>query len=167
MKKIYTLGPSGTNCESAAHYYSKKKGVSLDVVLFYTLEEAAEEVVGRDDCALLICIVYPDLHKLCFPYLGRLKFKDVFLFNTHNMVLASVYKDQVVRRVASHPAPSPLAPSASDLVFANSNVEAAMMCRSGEVEACITTSVAAEHNDLHVVSDFGSVTMGFAIRVSV
>ncbi len=167
ITKILTLGPTGTNCEAAAHHYLKLNGIDAEVELFSTLEEAAELVAGNDKgYALLGCIVYPDLHNLCFPFLGKLKLQDVFLFDTFNMMLASCEEHTEIHKVATHPAPQSLVPTEYKKVFSNSNTHAALMCKNGEADACITTSKSVENEQLHVIKDFGAVPMGFSLHVA-
>lgn len=167
ITKILTLGPAGTNCEAAANYYIKSNGMDADVELYNTLEEAAKIVSeNTKGYALLGCIVYPDLHQLCFPYLGKMKLQDVFIHDTYNMVLASRHKDQDVKIVATHPAPKSLVPSKYKTVTSNSNTHAGIMCKRGDTDACITTSKSAENEGLHIIKDYGPVPMGFSIHVA-
>jgi hypothetical protein len=84
---------------------------------------------------------------------------------THRMVLAAKGPDRP-RTVATHRAPESLLPrEIVDRRYVDSNSEAARVCALGEVEGCITTSVAAQANGLRVVADFGHVAMGFTIHV--
>jgi hypothetical protein len=165
IRRIRTLGPTGTNCEAAARHYAQSHGLDAEVVLHSTLEEAIELVIQEPRSALLGCVVYPDLHQLVFPYLGRMTLADLFLFDTFNMVLAARDADTPLNLVASHPAPRALVPSASETRLVNSNSEAARLCRAGEVDACITTLAAAHREGLEVLSDHGPVPMGFTIHV--
>jgi len=162
---IHTLGPTGTNCEAAAKHYVAEAGLDARVELHETLE-AAIEIVRKDPAsALLGCVVYPDLHKLVFPYLGQMRLADVFLYDTFNMVLAARSADDPMHLVGTHPAPSALVPEGCEKRFCNSNSEAARFCRAGEVDACITTSPAAAATGLTTLRDFGPVPMGFTIHV--
>ena len=165
IRCIRTLGPTGTNCEAAARHYAESNGLDAEIVLHATLEEAIELVIHEPHSALLGCVVYPDLHQLVFPYLGRMTLADLFLFDTFNMVLAAHNADAPLNRVASHPAPRALVPPASQIRLVNSNSEAARLCRAGEVDACITTLAAARQEGLEVLSDHGPVPMGFTIHV--
>lgn len=108
IRRIRTLGPTGTNCEAAARHYAQSHGLDAEVVLHSTLEEAIELVIQEPRSALLGCVVYPDLHQLVFPYLGRMTLADLFLFDTFNMVLAARDADTPLNLVASHPAPRAL-----------------------------------------------------------
>jgi hypothetical protein len=165
IRRIRTLGPAGTNCEAAARHYAGLRGLDIEVDLHQTLEEAIALVADEPDAALLGCVVYPDLHKLVFPFLGRMVLADLFLFDTFNMVLAARNSGDRIHRVASHPAPSSLVPPGCDIHLANSNSEAASLCRSGEMDGCITTLAAARREGLSVVADHGAVPMGFTIHV--
>ncbi len=100
---IHTLGPTGTNCESAAHWWLKKKNPNGSVVLHPTLEAAVSALDGSNS-ALLACIVYPDLHTLVFSNLDTIALEDIFIYPTHNMVLAS-RTGAWPAVVSTHPAP--------------------------------------------------------------
>ncbi|WP_306028986.1 hypothetical protein [Stappia sp. MMSF_3263] len=162
---IRTLGPAGTNCEAAAHHYCDARGLKADIALHATLEDAIEKVIVEPGSALLGCVVYPDLHQLVFPYLGRMVLADLFLFDTFNMVLASRDAGIPIRTVATHPAPRSLVPGGVEAHLATSNSEAARLCRSGKMDACITTLAAARQEGLTVLKDHGAVPMGFTIHV--
>lgn len=165
LKEIWTLGPAGTNCEAAAKHYIETRNNGLgEVKLSKTLEAALENVINRPGCALLGCIVYPDLHKIVFSNLDNLELTDVFLYPTFNMVIAS--PDGTIRaddKVISHPAPAGLVKE-YDVTFATSNAAAALECVSGRFNACVTTQKSAEEHSLKIIKDFGPVNMGFSIH---
>ncbi|MAA98230.1 MAG: bacilysin biosynthesis protein BacA [Stappia sp.] len=165
IRRIRTLGPKGTNCEAAARHYARSHGLDAEIVLHATLEDAIELVIREPGSALLGCVVYPDLHQLVFPYLGRMTLADLFLFDTFNMVLAARSAETPLKRIASHPAPQSLVPPSAETLLVNSNSEAARLCRAGEVDGCITTLAAARQEGLEVLSDHGPVPMGFTIHV--
>jgi len=165
IRLIRTLGPSGTNCEAAARHYIGQRDLTAEVALHETLEEAIEMVVAEPDAALLGCVVYPDLHNLVFPYLGKMVLADLFLFDTFNMVFAARDPKAPIRSVASHPAPSSLVSPFHDLTLVTSNAEAARRCAAGDFDGCITTLAAVEKEGLTVVKDHGAVPMGFTIHV--
>ena len=123
--------------------------------------------LGERKTAILGCVVYPDLHNLVFPHLGKMRLADVFLFNTFNMVLAAPAGRQDPSLVATHPAPSSLVQDNYSITLARSNSEAARMCRAGEVDACVTTLPAARANGLETLREFGEAPMGFTIHVHV
>jgi hypothetical protein len=165
---IHTLGPAGTNCEAAAHYWLDRGNVeNHKVTLYPTLEEAVEVVTTEPGAhALLGCVVYPDLHHLVFRNLRRLRLVECFVMPTYHMVVAG---DMSKPRptVAAHPAPVNLLDEWDpEVVLVNSNVTAALRCASGETDACVTTSIAAERNGLPVAKDFGPVPMGFTIHAN-
>jgi prephenate dehydratase len=167
IHRIHTLGPSGTNCERAAHYWLSHRATSItsDVSLYPTLEEAAEHIISPED-ALLGCVVYPKLNDIVFDNVNRLMIGDIFLLNTHSMVLAKRPDAEVIRSVATHPAPHPLIPKPTPTItYAKSNIEAAFICDSGETDACVTTLPAAYELGLEPVCDFGPIVMGFTIHI--
>lgn len=121
-------------------------------------------LLGRRDGVLLSCAAYPDLHTLVFNNLGVMELCESFILDTHNMVLASARVGGVIKKVAVHPAPQSLVPDGCMKIFANSNADAAFICREGGADACITTSVAAADLGLDVVKDFGPVPMAFLVH---
>jgi len=161
---LHTLGPTGTNCEAAAYEWFRRQGRAGSVVLHDTLEQAVEQMPSEPGVALLSCIVYPDLHTLVFSNLDVLWLIDSFVMPTHRMVLASRVPNCAINTVASHPAPRLLAPNNANVKLMSSNSKAASACKAGEVDACITTSVASDAAGLYIVRDFGRVPMGFAIH---
>jgi prephenate dehydratase len=163
---VHTLGPTGTNCEAAAHHWLERRGhPSSQVVLHDSLEDALVSVKAQPaNSVLLGCVVYPKLHEIVFQNLASLSLRDCFVFPTHNMVLA-VRGDGPIESVLSHPAPMSLVDHLGVVVIAaNSNSGAAEGCAAGEADGCITTLVAARANQLRVVEDFGPVPMGFTIH---
>jgi hypothetical protein len=171
---LHTLGPAGTNCEAAAHYWLEKRGYQSDgVVLYETLEKAVAGLMrSPDDGAMLGCIVYPRLHEVVFQNMTTMSLRDCFVMPTHPMVLAAKpalarKSVRAIRTVASHPAPVNLLDDLDvQIKVANSNSDAALACARGEIQACITTIVAAESNGLAVIKDFGPVPMGFSIHAA-
>jgi hypothetical protein len=164
--KLHTLGPPGTNCEAAAHFYLRQRGDQAgDVLLYETLEKAVVGMLADPrDSALLGCVVYPQLNEIVFRNLAAMSLRDCFVMPTYPMVLAS-RDDAPVSTVISHPAPVHLLDGRNvTIILANSNSAAAIACASGKSDACITTSVAAEAWNLRILEDFGPVPMGFSIH---
>lgn len=162
IRVLHTLGPSGTNLESAAHEWFRRRGFDGEVVLHDSLENALADVPATGEHALVACAVYPDLHTLTFSNLDRLTMVDSFLLPTHNMVWAS--RTDTPRSAATHPAPSGLVPDDVERRIVLSNAQAAIDCAQGITDACITTIVAARAHDLPVLRDFGPVPMVFTIH---
>lgn len=60
---IYTLGPEGTNCATAAQWWldsREARNGTQRIVLHETLEQAFDELSGKQDGYLLSCAAYPD-----------------------------------------------------------------------------------------------------------
>ncbi|WCM88112.1 hypothetical protein [Acidovorax sp. NCPPB 3576] len=165
IRVIHTLGPAGTNCEAAAHEWFKRNGRKGAVHLHPTLEIAAEELKDDPAIALLGCVAYPDLHTLVFSNLSRFQMVDIFVMPTFNMILAS-RTGEPPQTISTHPAPQRLAPPGAQLSLVNSNAQAAVDCRHGKTEGCITTAKAAQSLGLKVVQDFGPVPMGFTVHAA-
>ncbi|MCO6525800.1 prephenate dehydratase domain-containing protein [Snodgrassella sp.] len=171
VKTIHTLGPSNTNCESAARTWFKTNKIENgEIILYQTLEDALEAMPKTEEHALLGCVVYPDLHSLVFSNLDKLKLADVFIHNTYEMILASRFNYiEDIKTVTSHPAPSGLISKnykAIKIIHVNSNAQAAIDCVNGVSDGCITTMPAAISNKLNVIKNFGVVPMGFTIHVT-
>lgn len=162
IRHLHTLGPSGTNLESAAHEWFRRRGADGEVTLHESLESALERVPTNGEHALVACAVYPDLHTLTFSNLRRLTMVDSFLLPTHNMVFAGSTTSPC--SAATHPAPSGLVPAGVERKIVLSNSQAALDCAQGITDACITTIVAAQHHGLQILRDFGAVPMVFTIH---
>lgn len=167
---IYTLGPKGTNCATAAKWWlsshcdAQASSGASRVVLHETLEQAFDDLKEKNDGYLLSCAAYPDLHTLIFTRLSHMKLFDSFIMPTHSMVLGSRTLTDQIKSVATHPAPQSLVDNRYKKVFANSNADAAVLCSTGQADACITTSVAANLHKLNVIQDFGEVPMAFLLH---
>jgi prephenate dehydratase len=164
---LHTLGPTGTNCERAAHEWFRRQGRSDGkVVLHATLEKALEEL-DSPSAALMGCVVYPDLHKIVFNNLDRLVMADCIIMPTDDMVLAArpgmLLGD--VRTAGSHPAPASLLYDVTDdVTLCDSNAQAATRCAHGEFDACVTTRTAATREGLEILRSAGQVSMGFTVH---
>ena len=168
ISALYTLGPTGTNCERAAREWFAREGRRGERCLHPTLETAVEMMQANPSAALLACVVYPDLHALVFSNLHRLELVDCFIMPTYNMVLAARPDVEVIKSVATHPAPAGLVPDAiPEHRFVNSNTQAAIDCASGLTDACITTIVTVGRHGLRIVQDFGPVPMGFTVHAQI
>lgn len=175
MITVHTLGPTGTNCEKAAHLWLENNGKQGSVKLHDSLEDAAAYMKETDDEDILLgCIVYPYLHHLVFKNLNHLKLIDCFVMDTHNMVFASKNHNlSEIRTVGSHPAPQDLihqVPGINKHVaieLFNSNSEAARQCAANAIDACISTDISARRCGLTILADFGPVPMGFSIHAKI
>jgi prephenate dehydratase len=163
IRYVHTLGPQGTNLETAAHEWLHRRGIDGKVELHASLEAALDAVPDDGEHALAACAVYPALHTLTFGNLHRLHMVDSFIMPTHSMVLASAGADNP-RTVSTHPAPVGLVSVEAESRLVLSNSQAAIDCAAGRTEGCITTIVAAERHGLRVLRDFGPVPMVFTIH---
>lgn len=165
---VHTLGPSGTNCEAAAWYWLRESELeSGSVELHPTLEDAVLAMLKQPRLSVLLgCVVYPRLHEIVFQNLGVMALQECFVMPTHPMVLAAPSFGDF-ETVLSHPAPVNLLDGRDVRIeLASSNAAAAIACAQGHADACITTSLAAQANGLHVIEDFGHVPMGFTIHAA-
>ncbi|MCZ2158591.1 hypothetical protein NPX99_04770 [Bartonella sp. 220] len=168
---IYTLVPSETNCAAAAQWWFDNRNRNTSsadsisrIVLHVTLEEAFNELSQKKDGYLLSCAAYPDLHTLIFTRLSDMQLFDSFIMPTYPMVLAKRNNSDEIKTVATHPAPQSLVAHQYDRIFANSNADAAVLCKAERADACITTSVATKHYELNIIKNFGKVPMAFLLH---
>lgn len=167
IRHLHTLGPPGTNLESAAHLWFRRQGRTDEghVVLHTSLEHAMATVPRTGEHAILACAVYPELHTLVFGNLHTCRMVDCFLRPTHEMVLAvAPGVTTEPRTVATHPAPAGLVPLTSTRQVVTSNAQAAIDCAEGRADGCITTVVAAHAHGLRVVRSYGEVPMVFTVH---
>src|SRR6266702_101942 len=154
IKTLHTLGPTGTNCETAARHWFAQQGRPTNVRLHATLEDAVEALIDEPGAALLGCIAFPAVHTLVFTNLHRLGLVDCFVMPTHKMVLAQRPDVGEPATISTHPAPQSLVPGQMirGRRLVNSNAQAAVDCQAGLSDACITTNVAAEKHGLVMVT---------------
>jgi prephenate dehydratase len=164
IKRIYTLGPEGTNCERAAKAWLKSRKINGEICLQPTLEEAVEFVKNDKEAALLSCVVYPNLHKLVFDNIKSIEFFECFVINTYPMVLATVGLEHP-RTISTHPAPENLILPFKEIIYSTSNAQAALDCAAGKTDGCITTKQCAKKLNLKIIKNFGELPMGFALHV--
>lgn len=111
----------------------------------------------------MACAAYPALHSVIFDNHRWLEIIDTFLMPTYSMVLAAP-GTEAGALCGAHPAPVSLIPEGTQWVRSSSNSQAAIDGRNGLADSFITTSAAAERNDLHVIHDFGPVNMAFTVH---
>ncbi len=167
IRYLHTLGPTGTNLESAAHLWFQRRGLEDEghVVLHTSLEDAMASVPRTGAHALVACAVYPELHTLVFGNLLTCRMVDCFLWPTYEMVLAAAPGTPgEPRTVATHPAPAGLVAPTSARQLVTSNAQAAIDCADGKAEGCVTTVVAARAQGLRIVRSFGEVPMVYTVH---
>jgi hypothetical protein len=167
IRTLHTLGPYGTNCELAAQRWFDRVGSSGSVVLYPTLEAAADRVVNSSSGALIACAAYPQLHTLIYSRLGRMTMADCMMMPTHNMVIARRRDARKLESISVHHAPEALVPGTfATRLPAMSNSAAAHSCRAGAADACITTMPAAIREGLEIMHDFGPIVLGFSVHIA-
>ncbi|MGH2689982.1 MAG: hypothetical protein ACRDKW_14430 [Actinomycetota bacterium] len=165
---LHTLGPPGTNCELAAYRWFDRVGTSGGVVLYPTLEAAADRVVDSSSGALIVCSAYPELHTLIYSRLGQLRMVDCIMASTHNMVIARRRGTRNLESISVHHAPAaPVPDTFRTRLPATSNSAAARSCRIGAADACITTMPAAIREALEITHDFGPIVLGFSVHIAI
>lgn len=167
--KIATLGPKGTCSERAAIHYANKNSIKYKTVLCDTFETAIKKLMFQIVDIAIIPSAYRELAEIVFENMSDIELSDVFLYSTPGLVIATGYKDVSTKKIetmATHSSPSILArkcfPNAK-LIYCSSNSVAALKVVNGEVDACVTTKICVEMNNLHIVNDFGEVPMGWNV----
>lgn len=163
---ISTLGPAGTCSEYASLAYLKSNNLVGDVELYPTFEESATALKNGESDRVIIPSAYASLGEIFFGFKDHIELTDVFRLQTPNLVIANRGDNRKVRTISTHSSPRSLAqgfyPDAQ-LVLTRSNSESANMLLAQEVDACLTTSVCARYNSLHVVHDFGGIPMAWNV----
>jgi len=176
--KCFALGPCGTNIEQASRKWLKETGIDSKstVELGETPEQCVEMArLVKDEGEISIfwtCAVYYNLFKLFFENPDTLPFFITFEMLLDEMQLATRKEliSQVVDaripegwKIASHPSPAPLVRyvNGRSLLQTTSNAQAALLCATGQVEACVTTQKAKEIHGLETIHIFGSPPMVF------
>jgi len=174
--RSYALGPQGTNIERVARRFNHRMNIAhkASIVLCETPEHAVVASRRTTQHGVLAifwtCAVYFKENELFFRNPDTLPFLFQETFPLDEMQLAC--RPEITRtleevpmwkwRVLTHRSPAPLlAPLPCQVLFANSNAEAAVRCRAGEAEACITTETARELYGLVKLHTFGSPPMVF------
>lgn len=175
---LCALGPEGTNIEEASRLWAVDMNLAdrSQVILCNTPWEALNVAREIKDPGLLgifwSCAVYFDEARLFFQNPDVLPFFFIQVMNLDEMQLACRPESaaQIVEgeippkwRITSHPSPQYLLGEElmTQVVCANSNAYAALMCRQGEVEACMTTERARVLSGLTKIHSFGSPPMVF------
>jgi len=164
QSNVATLGPEGTCSEKAANHYIDQNNIKGQVILYPTFEESIKILEQEKADLAVVPSAYDKLNLLVFEGLGMVVIDDTFTMDTPNLVMAVNNYD--VKTVASHPAPSSLVkrlfPEA-DIKFTDSNSVSASELAEGNVDACLTTIIAAQKYKLNIEEDFGPVPMGWNV----
>jgi hypothetical protein len=168
---IYTLGPAGTSSEFAANYLSiwlKKKGYCKEVkiVLKKTYEVARQEITEKNSI-LLVANAYADINLFYMDY--SLTLGAVFVLETPSYGIVTktgeLPENKNTLLIASHPAPVPiisqLLPNQNikQIVKKNSTSSAALAVLNDEVDAALTTQIAAKNYNLLFVTKTRTINM--------
>lgn len=167
--KIATLGPEGTCSERAAIYYANKNNVKYKTILCDTFETAIKKLMFEIVDIVIIPSAYRELAEIVFENMDDIELSDIFLYSTPGLVIATGYEDvsiDEIKTMATHSSPSILAQKScpnAKLTYCSSNSASALKVVNGDVDACVTTRICVEMNNLHIVKDFGEVQMGWNV----
>jgi hypothetical protein len=175
----YCLGPEGTNIGQAAQKWIKRMEIDnkAKIVFCQTVEESIQRArdVQQDGIIAIFwtCAVYVKEAEVFFTNPDIIPFFFIERMNLDNMQLSTTKdRKKIIEKaygeiprswmIISHPSPAPLVRCLGcEIVFANSNAEAAKRCQEGECELCITTESAKERYGLETVFNFGNPQMVF------
>lgn len=168
---IHTLGPKGTSSEVAANHLSlwlKKEGYceQSNIVLYKTYEVARKQIT-KENSILLVANAYSDINLFYMDY--SLILAAVFVLDTPLYGIATksgkLPKNKEKLLIASHPAPIPLITQ----LLPNGNIEkiikkestssAALAVLNNEVDAALTTQIAAKNYNLFFSSKTRAIKM--------
>uniref|UniRef100_UPI0036DE36F2 prephenate decarboxylase n=1 Tax=Photorhabdus sp. RM322S TaxID=3342825 RepID=UPI0036DE36F2 len=174
---IATLGPSGTSSEQSAIRFGEfaienKVAKSYQVVLCNTYEEASNQIILKDCQALVVANAYYNISEFYMD--NRFNLSAAFLNYTPNYGIAirdELTKDNIV--IATHPAPKALIPELlpdslkiADIIFKDSTSSAAKAVANLEVDAALTTEVAAKLHKLKFISHIRPIKMLWSVFTS-
>ncbi|NHB97288.1 prephenate decarboxylase [Photorhabdus stackebrandtii] len=174
---IATLGPSGTSSEQSAIRFGEfaienKVAKSYQVVLCNTYEEASSQIILKDCQALVVANAYYNISEFYMD--NRFNLSAAFLNYTPNYGIAirdELTKDNIV--IATHPAPKALIPELlpdslkiADIIFKDSTSSAAKAVANLEVDAALTTEVAAKLHKLKFISHIRPIKMLWSVFTS-
>lgn len=168
MKKLVTLGPSGTSSDYVAKNYFKQSYLAdIDIVLFNTFEDAANEVLSGKADLLLVPHAYKNVNKFYMnPFL---ELENVFIYDTPMYGIATKVnnKNIIYKRLISHEAPIPMIShyiiNDFEIEIANSTSMAAEMVANGSFEFCITNEEACKKYGLKFIESFRPINMSWSI----
>ncbi|AWK42744.1 MULTISPECIES: prephenate decarboxylase [Photorhabdus] len=171
---IATLGPSGTSSEQSAIRFGEfaiKNNVakSYQVVLCNTYEEASNQIILNNCQALVVANAYYNISEFYMD--NRFNLSSAFLNYTPNYGIAirdELTTDNIV--IATHPAPKALIPELlpdnlkiADIIFKDSTSSAAKAVANSEVDAALTTEVAAKLHNLKFISHIRPIQMLWSV----
>ncbi|TDB61635.1 prephenate decarboxylase [Photorhabdus khanii] len=174
---IATLGPSGTSSEQSAIRFGEfaienKVAKSYQVVLCNTYEEASSQIILKNCQALVVANAYYNISEFYMD--NRFNLSAAFLNYTPNYGIAirdELTKDNIV--IATHPAPKALIPELlpdslkiADIIFKDSTSSAAKAVANLEVDAALTTEVAAKLHKLKFISHIRPIKMLWSVFTS-
>jgi len=174
----FSLGPEGTNIAQASREWLKKMKLTgkSEVVLCDTPEECLERARMVHDAGVLAvywtCAVYAHESEFFFgnPDVLPFFFQETMPLDEMQLATVAFRVNEVVGgcvpstwRISSHPSPQHLLRGLNirEIVLVNSNAAAAIHCKEGKSEACITTESARKIHNLHTLHLFGCPPMVF------
>lgn len=170
MKKLVTLGPSGTSSDYVAKEYFKKSHLAeIDITLFNTFEDAAKEVLNEKADLLLVPHAYKNVNK--FYMHPSLQLENIFIYETPMYGIATKIdnKNSLYKNLISHEAPIPMIKhfliNDVEIELANSTSIAAEMVANGSFEFCITNEMACQKHGLKFVKIFQPINMSWSIFI--
>ncbi|WP_350306297.1 prephenate decarboxylase [Photorhabdus viridis] len=174
---IATLGPSGTSSEQSAIRFGEfaienKIAKSYQIVLCNTYEEASSQIILKNCQALVVANAYYNISEFYMD--NRFNLSAAFLNYTPNYGIA--IRDELAKAnivIATHPAPKALIPELlpdnlkiADIIFKDSTSSAAKAVANSEVDAALTTEVAAKLHKLKFISHIRPIKMLWSVFTS-
>jgi len=176
---IVTLGPKGTSSENSAFYFGElmvreKFTQQFSITLCNTYEEVSDVILNDRESIAIVANAYHGINKFYMNL--KIELYAAFLKNTPNYGIAILEKNNSARclNIATHPAPVALIEellpkdySVKNLELKNSTSIAAESASLKEVDAALTTEVAAKLHNLIFISKVRPIQMLWSVFVNV
>lgn len=163
--KIATLGPEGTCSENAAKNFISKKELNAEIILKDSFQACLTALDKKEADIAIVPSAFEKLNELIFRNLNKIKITESFVLNTPALVIAKNNAKEI-KKVACHPAPFILIDNIfpkDKIIFTSSNSISAIKTANKEVDACLTTEIAAKKNNLKLIKNFGEVPMSWNV----
>jgi bacilysin biosynthesis protein BacA len=175
---IATLGPEGTSSDLCCSYFTKYiLKTSVQCKLFESYEDAARTVMSGTSDLLLVANAYNKINE--FYISCQLELSTFFVFDTADYGIAAksplIFKPNTLLEkkryvLSTHPAPAHLIPKLMEnhkvnyeIDFVTSTSQAVKLVSSSASDLCLTNSLAAAKEGLHMSANTYRIKMLWSI----
>jgi hypothetical protein len=171
----FALGPEGTNIAQASRAWLKRMEIrrKSEIQFGDTPEICLQNARLINAPGVLAvywtCAVYSKESQFFFgnPDVLPFFFQETMLLDEMQLATTEANLSQVNGsipknwKISSHPSPQHLVNGVAEVILVNSNSAAAIHCKQGLSDACITTESARQIHGLNTIHSFGSPPMVF------